>query len=662
MLITKFLAPLVGLTVADVVSAAKIRFAPRRVNHSKNPQIKEVNMSILKKLVASIARLNPAGSWSAVQKLVLEKAGMQSLLLTLTLVVTAFWVSQAAMAAEKKMVTDPTTGEMVTAPEYGGTLTYVRKQVGEHTDVYFIGGWASHFISGVLEKLSIADWGIDRDVVDWKTTYIPLSGLKGALAESWSQPDPLTYVFKIRQGVHWHDKAPMNGRAFTAKDVEYNFHRAMGLGSGYTEHSTMFGPLHTYQWDSVTATDDSTVVMKLKEPQPLALYFIVDHFNVFMYPPEVFEQYGDVKDWRNLVGTGPFMLTDFVEDSSITWDKNPNYWGFDEKYPENRLPYIDQLRGAVMPEPAVFVAALRSAKVDYAGTPGDSQLRSIDQVESLKKTNPELVIHPYWYRSDNAFTFNVVDKPPFDDIRVRKAMQMALDLETINRTFFKGYGNWEPAGLPAADIKGYTTPFAEWPEEVRKGYTYDPEGAGKLLDEAGFPLDSDGIRFKTVLNSTYRYDLNYLELAAAYWREIGIVAEINLMDSQAAIPMRNDGTYEGFWAWSTGGRWIPVEIMRGYYSKDPRNWRGIAEPEYDALFETALATADVEEQQRMVRELDMYGIERHWVIWGPETPQFNVHQPWVKGYNGEISLGVGQFNTPFTRLWIDQDLKKEMGH
>ena len=87
---------------------------------------------------------------------------IQSLLiiLILTLMVAVLGVSPA-MAAEKKMVTDPTTGEMVTAPEYGGTLTYVRKQVGEHTDVYFISGWASHFISGVLEKLSIADWGIE---------------------------------------------------------------------------------------------------------------------------------------------------------------------------------------------------------------------------------------------------------------------------------------------------------------------------------------------------------------------------------------------------------------------------------------------------------------------------------------------------------------------
>ncbi len=376
-------------------------------------------MSILKKLVASIAGLNPAGSWSAVQKLVLAKAGMQSLLLTLTLVVTAFWVSQAAMAAEKMMVTDPTTGEMVTAPEYGGTLTYVRKQVGEHTDVYFISGWATHFISGVLEQLSIADWGIDRDVEDWKTTFVHLDGLKGALAESWSQPDPLTYVFKIRQGVHWHDKAPMNGRALTAKDVEFNWHRYMGLGSGFTEPNASFwGPLNTYKWESVTATDDSTVVFKLKEPARAdVLYWILAHYNAFMYPPEVIKEHGDVTDWKNLVGTGPFMLTDYVEDSTITWDKNPNYWGFDEKYPENRLPYIDQLRGLVMPEPAVFVAALRSAKADYAGTPGDSQIRSIDTVESLKKTNPELVIHPYWYRSDNAFTFNVKKKCVFRSLR-----------------------------------------------------------------------------------------------------------------------------------------------------------------------------------------------------------------------------------------------------
>ena len=96
-----------------------------------------------------------------------------------------------------------------------------------------------------------------------------------------------------------------------------------------------------------------------------------------------------------------------------------------------------------------------------------------------------------------AFSLN---KEPFDDLRVRQAMQMALDHETINNTYFKGYGNWVPQGRLSSDMTGYTTPFAEWPEEVKKYWTYDPEGAEALLDAAGLPRGADGIRFKTVLN------------------------------------------------------------------------------------------------------------------------------------------------------------------
>ena len=100
----------------------------------------------------------------------------------------------------KKYVTDPTTGVVTTAPEYGGTLTFARKQIGEHTDTWFISGWAAHFISGVLEKPSIGDWGIDRAVHDWKTTYVPPSTLTAALAESWETPDDKTVILNIRQG------------------------------------------------------------------------------------------------------------------------------------------------------------------------------------------------------------------------------------------------------------------------------------------------------------------------------------------------------------------------------------------------------------------------------------------------------------------------------
>ena len=127
-----------------------------------------------------------------------SKSTFSAILLSLILMVAAFWVSPA-VAAEKKTVTDPSTGKVVTAPEYGGTLTHVERIAAESTDTWFHSGWAATvFISPVLEKLSVGNWAIDREKHGWNTTSVPLSTLKGALAESWSQPDPLTYVFKIR--------------------------------------------------------------------------------------------------------------------------------------------------------------------------------------------------------------------------------------------------------------------------------------------------------------------------------------------------------------------------------------------------------------------------------------------------------------------------------
>ena len=104
------------------------------------------------------------------------------------------------------MVLDPSTGEMVEAPRYGGTITYARANLGEHTDVWFIGGFAHHWISEVIEKLVIGDWAIDRNEYDWRTFDMPFSVMRGALAESWETPDATTIIAHIRQGVHWHDK------------------------------------------------------------------------------------------------------------------------------------------------------------------------------------------------------------------------------------------------------------------------------------------------------------------------------------------------------------------------------------------------------------------------------------------------------------------------
>ena len=170
---------------------------------------------------------------------------------------------QPAAAAEKEMVLDPSTGEMVTAPEYGGTIRLLVNFKPEGIDPYF-NYTAGMWIGLVNEKPGIGDWAFDRSVYGFNTLYLPEEVVRGQLAESWETPDPLTYVFKIRDGVFWHDKAPVNGRQLTAHDVAYSFNRLLGFDGGEPGQDLGNEQLPKMEWDSITAPDDSTVMFKLK--------------------------------------------------------------------------------------------------------------------------------------------------------------------------------------------------------------------------------------------------------------------------------------------------------------------------------------------------------------------------------------------------------------
>ena len=188
---------------------------------------------------------------------------------------------------------------------------------------------------------------------------------RGSLAESWSMPDDTTFIWNIRQGVYWDDKVPVNGREFDAYDVEWNYHRYFGMGD-FTEdgpNAAVTAVHFGVEIESITATDKWTVELKLTKPQLDVVGKVLNSY-FFVHAREQIEKYGDAKDWRNLVGTGPLRMTDFVEGSSATWEKNPNYWGFDEKFPENRLPYIDEYRSLLMPDVSARLAAMRTGKID----------------------------------------------------------------------------------------------------------------------------------------------------------------------------------------------------------------------------------------------------------------------------------------------------------
>ena len=216
-----------------------------------------------------------------------------------------------------------------------------------------------------------------------------------------------------------------------------------------------------------------------------------------------------------------------VRDSYVSYSKNPSYWGFDEKFLSNRLPYFDEVKALQMSEEAE-IAALRTVKLD-ASLFGSSDL-DLDEALKLQKSNPEMTMWPYSYRSVTSIVMNV-SQPPFDNVMVRHAMQMALNLREVNETIYSGMGIEKPYAMLGEASGGCYKPFEQWPEELPYYFTYNPKAAEEILDEAGYPRGDDGIRFKTKYwNAPTKNNGQPRDLAIAaahYFSQIGVEVEID---------------------------------------------------------------------------------------------------------------------------------------
>ena len=567
-------------------------------------------------------------------------------------------------------------GELVEKPQYGGTIARAMPYSPP------LAGWdpwheaSTMYLSPVFDYLAQVDWArspaeLDFSQVGWLTE----DTVTGAVAESWEQPDPLTVIFHIRKGVYWHDKPPMNGRELTAYDAEFTFHRNLGLGEfAEAGPSPFILQMSGLPVESVTATDKWTLELKLHTPSLGAVeaFLFAGDEGAMIMPPEAVREHGDLRDWRNLVGYGPYEVTDVVPDSRTTYARNPNYWQYDPRHPnlDLRLPYADELEVFIIPDVSTRLAALRTGKIaiilGYAAM-------SLDEALSLQKTNPELVAVSTAANSANAPGF-ASDRPPFDDINVRIAMQKALNIEEVARTYYRGYADPTPFGTSPRGAVGYYIPYDEWPEEVKWQYQYDPADAERLLDEAGHPRGNDGIRFKTSIEivPNWGMDIDLAQLATLYWDKIGVEVSVNVFEDETMYwPRMQSRTYEGMIGVDARHKQQePLSALYGrFHSTD--NWIGeeggvwgVSDPTFDAIVEEMKVVSDRQEYMKLARQMDMYYVEQMWGLWGipPAVDNFVMHQPWLKGYRGELGGSDGDYLGPVIYMWVDDELQKEMGH
>ncbi|MFC1966553.1 ABC transporter substrate-binding protein, partial [Chloroflexota bacterium] len=528
----------------------------------------------------------------------------------------------------------------------GGTLI-IRMLDFINIDPYRYEQYSCHTSSLYFEKLVMGDWGLDPDVWNFPQAsgYMPMKYEKGQLAESWELPDLLTCILHLRKGVYWHDKPPVNGREFVADDVVWNINR-------YNE-SPFVDKLFLKRIKSVTALDKYTVEIKLEPPETLGVWVnILDATSLLFVAPESVGESGEIEDKKNIIGTGAFIFEDYVPKSSISLKKNPNYWGYDERYPENKLPYVDAVKVLIISDKSTLLSALRTGKIDWM------DLIKWKDAVTLQQTSPQLLSRKELLNNPNVFKPRW-DLEPFNDLRVRQALSMALDREKIAETFYGGWADPKVSPLTAMHGEAYT-PYNELPDKpmwtelsVKEVVSYNPKRAKELLAEAGYPNG-----FKTHLDTTMRRDDGMGEILQVYLADIGVDAELKVHEWGAFNTLRygkkhTDMILHWISAYSDRTKWMSQ-------AADPTHRFNLActnDPVFNEKFEKMITALDEDEQTKLLRELDMYSMENVFYISLPHPQVGTFWQKWLKGYSGEGPLGSHNDGARWARVWIDKGSK-----
>ncbi len=323
-------------------------------------------------------------------------------------------------------------------PRYGGTLTLsLTSDVVDFDEVYGFTASPSTLINITNEDLMGGDWARGpagtgevtwdiggADVWEYKTGY---------LAESWDFSDPLTITWYIRQGVRWglnpdqEASRLVGGRELTADDVVYSLELYRDNERAWN-HSTYPELLDS----EIVALDKYTV--RVKVSTPLAKNSAITRLGDFssIIPPEVIETFGDMRDWTRSVGTGGFILKDFVSASSGTLVRNEHYWMKNPCGPGegDALPYVDGLKYLIIPDTSTREAAFRTGKLDVLQVTWET-------FPSFIAETPTLQYAKSIYDGGFYTHFNLSSEH-YDDINVRRAMMMGINWESIVNDLFGG--------------------------------------------------------------------------------------------------------------------------------------------------------------------------------------------------------------------------------
>lgn len=493
------------------------------------------------------------------------------------------------------------------------------------------------------------------------------SKIVGDAAESWEfSPDHLTLTMKLRQGVKFHPIPPVNGRVMDIEDIKYNF-----------KNYTATGALRTLMFNSVNPDapilsadfpDATTIVLKLKEP----LAFIHKYFasygsftgNMVIYPKEAD---GGFDVHNQMIGHGPWYLTEHTPSVSFKYKRNPDYF-------EKNAYFPDELSEPVLTEYAAVLSQLQAGSIHFL----DMSQHAEDVVPAKKEKSQLLIYATDFTPRTEVVTFGMLGDSPYKDERVRQAISMALDRDLMNDAFYN-ISKFQKEGI-AMDSRWNSHIQAEWktsgfwlnPQSADFGdnakyFKFNLDESKKLLAAAGFP---NGFETTMRYPATVQYDLRrYGEPWAGQLQNLLPKVNIDAKSDYTKdyIPNLRDanGQYEGLGMHSVTGttpqRISPEsDLAAQFWSKGGVTFHGFGDnkggdPALDAIIAKARLEFDDTKRKSLVWDAQKYLGKAMWALSQPGGANtFNLAWPAVQNYFAWTNHTWGPAAYWTYKMWLDQ--------
>jgi len=435
------------------------------------------------------------------------------------------------------------------------------------------------------------------------------------LAERWEvSPDARSFTFHLRKGVKFQDLPPVNGRELTSADVKFTFEYRTRSGQFKDKKLPQGEVDYIFEGlERIETPDPYTVVVHFKAPFIPFVNYAASDWNPIL-PREIYDQDGHFRE--RMVGAGAYILDTAAtqKGSRWVWKKNPRYW-------DSGKPYLDEIRWLVIPHDATAQAAFQTKQLDI-----------LDGVEyqdaqTVTKGSPQALQLRHLGAVAGLMYFSMVPArgSPLQDVRLRRAMQRAVDRDEINRVAMGGQGEWGVSGA-------FHGLFTE--AEARQLQKQDPEEARRLVIEAGYP---NGVSLEwPVPGDTAQSDVSVMELLQAQLKKAGINIDLVFLDRASQRGKRRSGDFD------IDGQMFPAlglmhddpdsVVFGRLFSKSRQNYGKMNDPEVDRLVVASRAESDPEKRREIMRAAARRVTEMAYTVALLHGPSWDFWQPHVMNF------------------------------